>query len=454
MIALLLSGLALAGGLDAHGFQVFGRSSDPGAYVRLVTPDMAPPGFDVAVLVDHGNQPLMEVLPDGKVPLITALTTANFALGWSPVAWLRFDATWAGHALGATPVGSFAGAGDARVGATWSLVRPVERRVGVALSPSVWLPTGASRYNVGVSSVGGGAILAVGQSLGSFGWTVNGGARLSPAEQVRNLAVGSGPLLGAGVRLEAREDFGLGLELTAQGVTGWRSVPVEAMLTTHSRYQPGTWLVAGLAVGLNDAVGATSWRVVVGAAMGRDEDDGVADEVPVWLPPPCPGSPGCPAVDPAEDPTCEPEEQPPEPLAYLDQERNRIVVVENVFFEEGAARLLGSAEPFLEGVYQVLVEHPEVDHLLIEGHTNNHGSDAYNLELGQARAEQVEAWLVARGIDETRLIPKGYGFRRPLVPHDDPEAARINRRVEFTVLRSDEDPEEIRLPGEEELPPK
>ena len=61
-------------------------------------------------------------------------------------------------------------------------------------------------------------------------------------------------------------------------------------------------------------------------------------------------------------------------------------------------------------------------------------------------------WLVERGIDSDRLVSKGYGFDRPLLPHPDPQSTVINRRVEFTVLRSDEVPEDARLPSASELP--
>lgn len=447
MIAVLWTAAALAGGLNAHGFELYGRAADPRAFVRLVAPEIAPEGLDVTMLVDHGSNPLMEDLPSGRVSVIHALTTANFGFGWSPIGSLRFDATWSAHALGTTPVGSFAGSGDARVGVTWSLARAESRRIGVALSPAVWLPTGASRYHVGAPAVAGGGVVAVGQDLGRVGWTLNAGARISPSDQERNLTVGSGPIFGAGVRALASKQFGLGLEVTALGETGFSGFPVEVTLHTHARYQPGTWLVTGLAVGLNDAVGATSWRLVVGAAMGRGGEEEVED-VPVILPPLCPGSPGCPEVE-------APEVEPPDEnvLAYYDHEKHKIVVVENVFFEEDSAKLLDGAPAFLEAVYQVLLEHPEVEHLLIEGHTNHHGSDMYNLRLGQVRAEAVMNWLVARGVDETRLIAKGYGYRRPLIPHDQADAARVNRRVEFTVLRPDEEPADIRIPDEGELPP-
>ena len=482
---LWLTAVALAGdGVDAHGFHLLGRAGDPTGYVRLVDPAEHLRGVDVALLLDHGNRPLTEVLPGGREPIIRTLTTANLALGWSPTPSLRLDATWPVHALGTGPTGSFAASGDARIGAAWTLpVAPGP--LSFAVEPVLWLPTGAATRNVGSPGITAGVLAAGELEVGRFGAVLNLGGRLGATGEERNLKTGPGPLLGAGVRVDPVDDFGLGIELTAQGTTGWRDVPVELMLTARSRYQPGTWLVAGLAVGLNDAVGSTSWRLVLGAAVGQ-EPEPVSDPAVVIDSPcvgedcpcvgedcpcvgedcpcvgedcPCVGE-DCPCV--GEDCPCVGEDCPCVgdgcedglPLAYLDTDEDRIVVMESVFFEEDRADILATSYPFLEAVIAVLAAHPEVDHLLIEGHTNDHGSDAYNLALGQERAERVAAWLVAQGVDETRLIPKGYGYRRPLVPHTHPDARRINRRVEFTVLRPDEDPDDVRLPGEQELPPQ
>ncbi|HSW15979.1 MAG TPA: OmpA family protein [Ramlibacter sp.] len=68
--------------------------------------------------------------------------------------------------------------------------------------------------------------------------------------------------------------------------------------------------------------------------------------------------------------------------------------------------------------------------ITVEGHTDAAGSDAYNLELSQARARAVRDYLVQRhGIDATRLKTVGYGEARPI---DGSELnAAVNRRVQF-----------------------
>jgi outer membrane protein OmpA-like peptidoglycan-associated protein len=71
----------------------------------------------------------------------------------------------------------------------------------------------------------------------------------------------------------------------------------------------------------------------------------------------------------------------------------------------------------------------------ISAHTDNRGSDAYNLQLSQKRAESVVNYLISKGIAANRIIAKGYGESKPLASNDDEaEGRELNRRVEFEVL--------------------
>ena len=72
----------------------------------------------------------------------------------------------------------------------------------------------------------------------------------------------------------------------------------------------------------------------------------------------------------------------------------------------------------------------------IEGYTDHHGSDAYNMKLSRARAYSVREYLAARGVPRNRLECAWFGKRRPKAPKTLSMAAQdeINRRVEFKVL--------------------
>jgi large repetitive protein len=113
---------------------------------------------------------------------------------------------------------------------------------------------------------------------------------------------------------------------------------------------------------------------------------------------------------------------------------DKIVITDRIYFEEGKAMLLPASTPVLQAVSDLLVEHPEITDVLIEGHTNDVGDEEYNYRLSDKRAAAVMSWLVSQGIDRNRLASKGYGETRPLVPNSNDENRAINRRVEFTIV--------------------
>ena len=86
----------------------------------------------------------------------------------------------------------------------------------------------------------------------------------------------------------------------------------------------------------------------------------------------------------------------------------------------------------LEKLYQLLLEYPSMK-IIIRGHTDSKGNDAYNLGLSEARALAVYTWLVQKGIDSSRLDFKGVGELQPIASNDTGEGRQTNRRVEFEV---------------------
>ncbi|WP_276372543.1 OmpA family protein [Chryseolinea sp. H1M3-3] len=76
--------------------------------------------------------------------------------------------------------------------------------------------------------------------------------------------------------------------------------------------------------------------------------------------------------------------------------------------------------------------------ILIEGHTDNKGEDAYNQKLSENRADAVENFLVGQGIKDTRITTKGYGEGQPLDSNESEAGRQKNRRVEVAIYANKE----------------
>lgn len=71
--------------------------------------------------------------------------------------------------------------------------------------------------------------------------------------------------------------------------------------------------------------------------------------------------------------------------------------------------------------------------ILVEGHTDATGEDAYNKKLSDRRAESVEEYLVSNGVDDNRITTKGYGESQPIGDNNTEAGRRQNRRVEVAI---------------------
>ena len=84
----------------------------------------------------------------------------------------------------------------------------------------------------------------------------------------------------------------------------------------------------------------------------------------------------------------------------------------------------------LQQFADVLKNHPELN-LIIEGHTDSVGKDAYNQKLSQRRADAIRKYMIEKcGVDANRLTSKGYGEERPIESNKTASGRAINRRVE------------------------
>ncbi len=79
----------------------------------------------------------------------------------------------------------------------------------------------------------------------------------------------------------------------------------------------------------------------------------------------------------------------------------------------------------------------EDTNILIEGHTDNTGSDRYNQGLSEQRASSVSAFLSAQGVDAGRVTTMGYGESQPVAENDSAEGRSQNRRVEVAIFANE-----------------
>jgi peptidoglycan-associated lipoprotein len=104
-----------------------------------------------------------------------------------------------------------------------------------------------------------------------------------------------------------------------------------------------------------------------------------------------------------------------------------------VYFDYNQAELAEDARATLDAKVPVLVANPAL-RLRVAGHTDDRGSDEYNIALGQRRAVTVREYLAARGVDASRLDVVSFGEEMPAVPGEDEGAWAQNRRAEFEVV--------------------
>ena len=111
------------------------------------------------------------------------------------------------------------------------------------------------------------------------------------------------------------------------------------------------------------------------------------------------------------------------------------VRLNNIFFDYNKTTLRSESFAELDKVVEML-ETNETLYIEIGGHTDDRGSDNYNEQLSQGRAEAVRQYLVEKKIEQDRVTAVGYGESQPEVPNTGEENWQINRRVEFTILKN------------------
>ncbi len=108
-------------------------------------------------------------------------------------------------------------------------------------------------------------------------------------------------------------------------------------------------------------------------------------------------------------------------------------VIKGITFKTDSAEILKSSNKTLDAAVKLLQEYSDLN-IEIQGHTDDVGDRDHNMTLSQQRAESVKAYMVLKGLDETRIVAKGYGPDAPKDPKTTKAARAKNRRVEFKLI--------------------
>ncbi|HQN76683.1 MAG TPA: OmpA family protein [Syntrophales bacterium] len=151
------------------------------------------------------------------------------------------------------------------------------------------------------------------------------------------------------------------------------------------------------------------------------DGDGVADYLDK-----CPGTPRGVQVDASGCPI---------PMATKSAEVTEAGtwIYRSIQFETDRAELKPGSYPALHEIAAGLQAQPSM-RLEVQGHTDNRGNAGYNRKLSEKRAQAVVSYLIGKGIDAERLIPRGYGDTRPIASNETSEGRATNRRVELKPI--------------------
>lgn len=115
--------------------------------------------------------------------------------------------------------------------------------------------------------------------------------------------------------------------------------------------------------------------------------------------------------------------------------RTVIVLSDDCLFDFDKADVKDGSKKILDEVFRFYLSREKFRTLLVEGHSDNIGTDARNMEISFARAENVRQYLVGLGVDRRKIFPKGLGKTKPRLPNNSEENRALNRRIELILLR-------------------
>ena len=123
---------------------------------------------------------------------------------------------------------------------------------------------------------------------------------------------------------------------------------------------------------------------------------------------------------------------PPAPAPEPAPPQEERIVLRGVKFAFDSDEIDPVSAVVLDVVAETLNSRPHV-RVVVEGHTDSRGDEAYNQTLSQLRAESVQRYLIGKGVPASRMQARGFGESQPEASNDTDEGRALNRRVELSI---------------------
>ncbi len=404
--------------------------------------------WNVAIGFDYTKKPLeVSLISSGKSldNVVNYFLTQDTVVALGLADWLDISVAVQSNLpsnvepFGATVATTQADFGDLMVSAKFLLMDAVEQKygLGLAIIPFATLPTGNSSRYIGNSEMTGGFKVVGERYFGRTDAYMTLGAQFRETENMLNLSVGSSFLFAFGAQhpISTRHDLHVlgefdGSTVFKKFMHQQNSSPVE-MNAGLRKYWLNRHVATTVSVGagLDNGYGSPQFRAMgslsfLSHPVKDRDDDHVADP-----------SDYCPSqIADADYPGAKPGCPDPNTRIIVKVVGDRILILQPINFESGSAKILAESTVVVDQVAVVLNKTPELQKILVEGHTDNVGGAALNQKLSDDRAKAVVNALVARGVAPSRLTSRGWGLSKPLTTNATEAGRAKNRRVEFHIL--------------------
>lgn len=298
--------------------------------------------------------------------------------------------------------------------------------VQLALVPEIWFPTGnASLFTT--NGGGYGLLVAAEKDLGFLSIAANAGYRNFPNALYQTIDFRQMVPVALGLNIPVVRGFGVNLEGASELALPFNSSssnPSDLYAGLNWKIAQGVTATGGGGLDTFNPAQSGNFRVQVGLRLAPVSID--ADPAPAIAPlakiEPAPAAPA-----------------PAPPVTRVIYTPKWIYVRDEILFENNSAKILPPGKALLDEVAQVLKDNRRhYKSIVIEGHGNEIGSDAFNLTLSQRRADAVKKYLVSKGTPRKALKTIGFGKRRPKVTQASGVSRDmrlvLNRRVQFRVI--------------------